>query len=68
MPNMVINTSAVLEYVAEVERRIRVVKERAHAIISLLPFKYIPDVITINLLHFCVFWLNMLPIKAEYSK
>ena len=33
MPNVIINTSAAREHVAEVERRIRVVKERARAMI-----------------------------------
>ena len=26
-----------------------------------------PNIVTINLIHFCVFWFNMMPIKAGYS-
>ena len=68
MTNVIINTCASRENVAEVEKRIRVTKERAQAEILVLPYKYIPNVMTIILIHFCVFWLNMMPIKSGYSK
>ena len=62
-----INTSAASEHVAKVERRIRVIKERCRACMALLPFKRISNVVTINLVHFCIFWLNAIPVKADIS-
>ena len=67
-PNVIINTSADREYVAEVERRIRVVKERAQAMISVLPYKYIPDVMTINLIYFSAFGLKIMPLKQDIRR
>ena len=51
IPEVVINTSAASEHVAEVKRR-RVIKERCRACLSVLPFKKIPNIMTINLVHF----------------
>ncbi len=42
LPNIVVNTTAANEHVAEIEHRIRVVKERARAIINTLPYKRLP--------------------------
>ena len=41
IPKVIINTSAASEHVAKVERRIRVIKERCRACMSILPFKKI---------------------------
>ena len=60
--NVVINASATREHMAEIEQRIRVAKERARATISMLPCKHLPNIMIINLIHFCMFWLNMTPI------
>ena len=53
IPEVVINTSTASEHVAEVKRCIRVIKERCQS----CPFKKIPNIMMINLVHFCVFWL-----------
>ena len=39
IPEVVVDTSAASEQVAEVERRIRVVKERGRICMSIMPFK-----------------------------
>ena len=67
LPEVIINMSAASEHVAEVERRIRAVKERCRACMSVMLFKKLPNIMTINLVHFCVFWLNTLLIKTGIS-
>ena len=67
IPDVVVNTSAASEHVAEVERQIRVVKERCQACLAVMPFKKIPNIMTMNLVHFCVFWLNATPVKTGIS-
>ena len=49
-----VNTTAAREHVAEIERAIRVIKERCRGILSTLPFKYLPQrVLTATLGIFC---------------
>ena len=67
LPHVIVNTSAAREHVGEVERKIRVIKERARACISTLPYKILPKIMIINLMHFCVFWLNMTPTKSSIT-
>ena len=67
IPEVVINTSSASKHLAEVERRIRVVKERCRACMSVMPFKKIPNIMTITLIHFCVFWLNVISVKTRIS-
>ena len=58
-----INSSAAGEHVAEVERHIRLLKDRCRGILSTLPFKQVPNIILIHLLQFIMMWLNAFPIK-----
>ena len=67
MPQFNINTTAASENVAEIKRRIRIIKERCRATLSTLPFKKLPNIMTINLVHFSVFWLNVMPVKSGIS-
>ena len=67
LPEVIINTSAVSEHVAKVERRIRVLKERCRACTSVMPFKRLLNTMTINSVHFCVFWLNAMLVKTGMS-
>ena len=67
IPKVVINTSTALEHMAEVERWIRVIEERCQACLAVMPFEKIPNIMTINLIQFCVFWLNAKPVKAGIS-
>ena len=46
IPEVVIDTSAASKHVAEVERRIRVVKEICRACMSVMSFKKIPNIMT----------------------
>jgi len=50
---MALNTTAAREHIGEIERKIRVIKERARGTFNTLPYKKIPRVKVIELLHFC---------------
>ena len=65
MPDIMINTSAAKEHVAEVEHCIRIIKEWARATASVLPFTALLNIMAINLIH--VFWLKMNSIKFCYT-
>ncbi|KAL7464347.1 hypothetical protein ACHAXS_004676 [Conticribra weissflogii] len=65
--NVVVNTTASSEHVGEVERCLRVIKERARAITSGLPYRRMPKRILIELINFVVFWLNAFPAKNGIS-
>jgi hypothetical protein len=52
------NFPAVSEHLAEIERWIRVIKECLRGILCTLPYKCLPPLILIRLLHFVVMWLN----------
>ena len=64
MPNVVCNTAAAKEHVTDIERKIRVVKERARGTMAVLPFSHLPRRIKIELIYFCIFWLNAFPVKS----
>jgi hypothetical protein len=68
IPQLTINTTAAREHVGEIERRIRVIKERARGTISVLPYEALPKLMVIELLHFCVMWLNAFPVKSGISE
>jgi hypothetical protein len=69
--NATLNTPAASEHIGEIERRIRVIKERCRGIICALPYAQIPRIMLIYLLHLVVMWLNNFPaangISTRYS-
>jgi hypothetical protein len=62
-----LNSVAADEHVPEIERHIRTIKERARSIVNMLPFDRFPARITIELVYYCVFWLNNFPPKGGIS-
>eukprot|EP00804_Cyclotella_cryptica_P005871 CCRYP_000147-RA/>CCRYP_000147-RA protein AED:0.12 eAED:0.13 QI:0/0/0/1/0/0/3/0/1214 len=66
-PTLPINTTAANEHVPEIKRAIRLVKERARGIENTLPFTGLPKLMTIELIHFIVLWLNNFPVKSGVS-
>jgi hypothetical protein len=68
MPHVALHTTAAREYVGEVEQKISVIKERARGTLNTLPYKKLPKLMVIELLHFCVMWLNLFPVKSGISK
>ena len=67
LPQVVINTPAANEHVAEIERRICVIKEHARTTLTTLPFYKIPKMITIELIQFVTIWLNKSSMEVRAS-
>jgi hypothetical protein len=44
------------------------VKERARYTRSILPYNILPKLMIIELMHFCVMWMNSFPVKSGISK
>ena len=65
VPLVEVNTTAACEHVGVVERKIRHVKEKAQATTSEYPFEWIPVMVLIYTVYFCVFWLNVFPKHSE---
>ena len=68
LPSVAINTTAAQEHVGEIERKIRVIKERARGTINTLPYLQLPRLMIIELMHFCVMWMNAFPVKSGISE
>jgi len=68
LPNVTINTTAAREHVGEIERKIRVIKERARITMNALPYPQLPRLMTIELMHFCIMWMNAFPVKSGVSE
>jgi hypothetical protein len=56
-----VNTTAAREHVAEIERGIRLLKERARCVVKSLPFQYLPKQIVIHLVYFVCMMVNAIP-------
>jgi hypothetical protein len=54
LTNVALNTTVAREHVGEIEQKIRVIKERARGMINTLPYKKLPRLMVIELLHFCM--------------
>ncbi len=52
LPHVALNTTAAKKHVCEIEQKIRVIKERARGTINTLPYKKLPKLMVIELLHF----------------
>jgi hypothetical protein len=68
MPNVALNTMAACEHIGEVEEKIRVVEEKARSTFNTLPYMKLPKLMVIELLHLCVMWMNLFPVKSEIFK
>ena len=68
MNTVTVNTTAAREHVPEVERVIRDIKNRARAVLSVLPYDYYHRQIIIYLVYFVVRMINAVPSKVGISK
>jgi hypothetical protein len=68
VPVLAVNTTAAKEHVPEVERRIRLIKERSRGILNTLPFKKMPQNMLVELIYHVVLWLNAFPTKSGVSE
>ena len=64
LPNVTINSMAAQENVGEIKWKIRVIKERARGMVNTLPYPQLPRLMTIELMHFCIMWMNAFPVKC----
>ena len=63
-----LNTVSANEHVGIIERYICTVKEQCRCTYSVLPFKYLPRVLTTGIVVSRNFWLNVFPRKGTISK
>jgi hypothetical protein len=68
IPELNLNTTAASEHVPNIERQIRVIKERMRAIKSTLLFKQLPARIFIEMMQYAVLWLNCFPPLSGISQ
>ncbi len=68
LPNVTLNTTAACEHVEQIEWKIRVIKERRRGTINTLSYETMPKLMVIELMHFCVMWMNSFPVKSGVSK
>ena len=68
VPILAINTTAAKEHVPEVERKIRLIKERGRGILNTLPFKKMPRLMLIELVYHMVLWLNAFSADSGVSE
>jgi hypothetical protein len=59
-----LNTTAAREHVGKIKQKIRVIKDRARGTINTLPYKKLPRLMVIELLHFCMMWMNSFPVRS----
>ena len=62
-----LNPTSAKEHVADIERFIRVIKERARAMRSSMPYKKIPKRLIQAIIAHCCRWLNVFPPKNSIS-
>ena len=68
MGKTVVHSSDTKEHVSKIEHCIHTVKERCRAMESDLPFNFLHKTIVINLIYFCILWLNAFPVKSGVSQ
>ena len=59
-----VNTTAAREHVPDIERQIRLIKERVICTMSDFPFNPIPRLVLIHVVYMCGMWLNAIHRKA----
>ncbi|KAL7532846.1 hypothetical protein ACHAWF_004258 [Thalassiosira exigua] len=68
VPLLEINTTAAREHVGDIERGIRVIKERARTMRADMPFAQLPRNFIVRLVFVALFWLNGFPAKNGISQ
>ena len=59
--SVVLNICAPDEHVSEIEQSIQTGKERVWSVVSTLPFKTLPELVTLHAVLYCYLWLNFFP-------
>ena len=63
---IVANFATQNEHVPEIERQHRVIKERARACRSTLPFEVLPRLLLVEMVNNCALWINMFQLKEAF--
>jgi hypothetical protein len=67
LAHVALNTTAAREHIGKIERKIREINERARGTINTLPYKKLSRLMVIELLHFCMMWMNSFPVRSGIS-
>jgi hypothetical protein len=67
LPHIALNTTTAREHVGEIEQNIRIIETTARGTFNTLPYKKLPRLMVIELLHFCMMWMNSFPIRSGIS-
>jgi hypothetical protein len=62
-----LDTCGTNDHIPDIERFIRTVKDRSRSTYRMLPFKYIPRIVLIQLVKNVIFWLNSFPARDGVS-
>ena len=62
-----LNTTAARGHVPEIERQIRVVKERGRSTYNTLPFAHVTSIMVVELMRQAVMWLSAFPVSRGVS-
>jgi hypothetical protein len=63
----IVNVVSRDEHVPEIERYNRTIKDRVRSQYTMLPFKYVPPIVIIELVYSQVFWRNMFALRGGVS-
>ncbi len=67
LAHVALNTTAAREHVSKIEQKIRIIKDWARGTMTTLPYKKLPRLMVIELLHFCMMWMNSFPVRSGIS-
>jgi hypothetical protein len=62
IPELDLNTTAASEHMPDIERQIKVIKDRTRAIMITFPFKRLPSRVIIEMMQYMIQWLNGFPL------
>jgi hypothetical protein len=65
--NIMASASIAFSHIPDIERFICTVKDRSRSTYRMLPFKYIPRIVLIQLMKNVIFWLNSFPARDGVS-
>ena len=63
----IVNVVSRDEHVPEIERYNRTIKDQVRSVYNILPFKYMPPIMIVELVYSQVFWRNMFALKGGIS-
>ena len=67
VPFLAVNTTAAREHAGEIERKIRIVKERVRCTMGEFPFEFILTMVLIYVVYNAALWLNAFPTRSHIT-